>query len=321
MITLISFTSLILSAVHGATRFIVDNYTIPDSTFKPAATASPFPIDVCLNYLVEFDFSDGAITYYGSYACNEDGTEVTFTDYGTDATCNTIDGTNNKVFAYDSSLEAGDVGTFNCIGEDNYVQVGAYTINGLDKPEDGGIACCGNAEALKTQQDDTYLAILITTFATEICVSIEVPIHDTDPVQTTTVYTAGECDGDSSGTYTYVDAECMTPTPTGDVEGESSSDTCAKFEEAVIGTIYRMQLNCVYNGTMEVPSYDNPCVDLPTLPPTAAPTYEPTTEPTPATSAPTAAPTEEPADDEDKGYTYYLNHIALLMIGMLVFVN
>ena len=102
-------------------------------------------MDLCVNYEIVQDLNIGSVYFYGKFTCNQIGDKVSFTVFNNDNTCN---GQGEIVGNYTMENKIpGDLASFNCIGQDNYVQVLQYTNND---------ACC----------DDFPISII---YATNVC--------------------------------------------------------------------------------------------------------------------------------------------------------
>ena len=172
-------------------------------------------MDVCVGYQVNTRTSGGISVFslYGIYECSQDGTMVTFTDYGTDSTCNTVDSTNDKTIPFDDTLAAGTIGTFNC---------------------DGGNICSDDGG----DYADKLYGITPTTFATGVCVYGE--------IEGNSGYTSATCDATGSTATIYSDDSCSVSTGETSDELSASATCCSRLGDARDQeTIYQRQTNCV----------------------------------------------------------------------------
>ena len=136
--------------ISAQSKYFVGTYTQPLGTSYQA-----YPIGVCVNFEITLS-GFTPVNQYGVYSCNNAGDTVTFTDYGTDATCS---GTVESTTDYQSGVTAGNEGSFNCQGEDNYVITDGCTVNTGSSIDCCTAACLGSIESTNVcvnNGDGTY---------------------------------------------------------------------------------------------------------------------------------------------------------------------
>eukprot|EP00483_Globobulimina_turgida_P005453 UN05463 len=183
--TLLTLSFLVYIASSASTRFIISEYTTPISTL-----IFPYPLDTCVNYQLTLD---GAL--FGKFTCNAGGDTVTFTSYGADDTCTTADSSTTPT-DYTPSAADFALHSFECVGDDNYVNVHTCTVDaGSTEPEvgdDGEVVCCPN------QSGGGDCASQIQ--ATGVCVH--------QPDKGNSIYTMISCDNVTTITNAYGAAGC-----------------------------------------------------------------------------------------------------------------
>eukprot|EP01084_Bolivina_argentea_P224047 378941_1 len=193
-------------------RFIVAQYINP--LWRRNNT---FPLDICVNYEVHRDEDTDTITYlWGKFVCGSSNEKVTFTDYGTDATC-TGEVVGTPTDYIDTGFTEGDLYSFNCVGDDTYALIDACTNDDT---------CCSGP-------------CVQSTFVSGICVN-----------EGGGIWKMGTCDAGSAATYTYSEPGCPVGAQ-GPVISLACSDTCTYYATSKIGNSVHLHLTqCVVAGSI-----------------------------------------------------------------------
>lgn len=90
-------------------------------------------MDLCVNgNITGFGLSENDFVYY-KYTCNDDGTAVTRTNYGSNPNCSGDSAESTTVYS-DTSLVAGVLNSFDCTGDDDYAQTHTFKLLSLLHP-------------------------------------------------------------------------------------------------------------------------------------------------------------------------------------------
>eukprot|EP01084_Bolivina_argentea_P134334 236970_1 len=284
MIFKIALLSTLISTINGASRYFISTYVQPLETGNQA-----YPIGVCVNYQISLvNFSP--INSYGIWTCNQDKT-VTFTDYGTDSTCQTSVSTMDHA----TSATAGEVGSFNCIGTDDYVITDGCKVAANDPGE-----CCDMAECLPNTQ------------ALNTCVkSVD-----------GSSYSMVTCDATKTETYSYTSAGCPDNSKSATPTTSSTVADCAFYVNQLYDIYLRMNA-CYQNGrgistdslcgyTYAPSGVTSPPVPMPTGSPTV-PTSSPSKNPTESPTAPTSPP-----DDDGKSDAFEYSAVYSMILSIVL---
>eukprot|EP01083_Nonionella_stella_P255763 877417_1 len=183
------------------------------------------------------------------------------TTYGSDSTCTSSPGTIHNTYNASDFNEAGDLYSFNCIGEDNYAE------NHIYQSDD---SCCGSSYT-------------ISFAATNVCVK-----NAADGT-----YSMGICNSNTTTSYKYNTSQCGTIND-GIVQGTTYDYQCVSIMNQWTPIYTRMD-KCILNGTIfDESKFCHTTTATPTLP-TISPTYKPTISPTyTPTKYPIVKPTNNP---------------------------
>jgi len=218
MILSIALLSILFHSINGASRYIISNHTVPALPIGYNIDVVAYPIDVCVNYRVEL-----TKVLFGKFTCNAAKDMVTFTDYGEDFTCTTKSDNTNNTYS-DTAIPEGDLYSFNCDGDNNYVVNDACTTDAKSSPPTDGMAtCCSPKSCLQT------------IFATGVCVN------------TGKSYKMTECTATTSNTYNFTDPECNSTTK-GVSTISSTVRDCKFYRNQAIYDVYRKMNKCIQDG-------------------------------------------------------------------------
>eukprot|EP01084_Bolivina_argentea_P173651 300799_1 len=165
----------------------------------------PYPVDQCINVAVGLT---GAT--HGVYSCSDDGTSVSYTHYGVDASCtDAASATEGPLYTMEG-LQPGDLFSFNCFGTDNFIEL---------KSVINDATCCNGAPTL-------------TKVATDACFA-----------DLSGQYVSTVCDETTAHQYSYADSTCDPAGVSADPSVELFTDQCIIFDT----TFFLININTVLN--------------------------------------------------------------------------
>lgn len=205
------------------------------STVQNAENPHVYPLDICSNTEVgTLGFSDSDYKF-SIFSCNDAGTQVTETMYGSDGTCNDANISDSVVYS-DNTLTPGTLYSFNCTGTANYMSYGTYR---------GVSTCCGTYDA------DGNRASLLALAAADVCIAWKFDSTGT------VLYTKFTCDEDGNGArVAYSDSDCsvVIDNPS-EIEPGSADNvymtngTCDYDQTIFSFDLYRTMDYCVIDGS------------------------------------------------------------------------
>jgi len=259
--------NLCLALSASESNYFVGQINLADAIYQLNA----FPIGVCSLTTVGFTSLS-----YGVYTCLESD-QVTFDDYGDDSSCMSTP-VSTTTYQKNLTLTEGEIGSFNCDGEDNYQVASTCTVSadaGDDEPAedtDGGMDICCQDQG-SSVFDLVGGGCLPYTSATGVCL----------PVNTTAgIYARGDCTFGEGVVEIYATEDCS-GSPFSETDA-ATTDECLYSDRLTItdpttltADIYRLLTSCVVDS-MELTNTTYCPSSAPTTEPTDMPTLEPTME-------------------------------------------
>eukprot|EP01084_Bolivina_argentea_P013330 24985_1 len=201
-----------IASLQAVTNHVIDLYKTPIGDIGHA-----YPLDVCVNTEISGLGMNPWDYQYVIYSCNVDQTAVRKISFNTDSTCSS-GGSIAETYS-DTTIAAGELHSFNCEGEINFVVTASYTNHDT---------CCGNPDVRPA----------IVPAATGVCFAY----GDGN-------YSRASCSADGGGVqYKYptnqcVDANKLEPPP------YQYDASCGFWKKVSIVDVYIRSDQCFMNAT------------------------------------------------------------------------
>ena len=144
-------------------NYVIDLYL--NSIFGNLNTA--YPLDLCVNTAVGLSTTQ---YNYAIYTCNNEGTEVTKTNYGSDPTCSSSV-LSTETFS-NTTLTPGSLNSFKCDGDASYEVVKTYQASVGSTP-----TCCEDDALSVTSATDVCYQMMDGNYSMYVLMAVYFSVH------------------------------------------------------------------------------------------------------------------------------------------------